>query len=257
MEILEKKDKAKYLIKSFDNEQYAFSFLKKGEMYFNCPTYYRYLGYCEDIEDLNKDHDDANLAVAKSKSIGDICESTIGGCVGVYNNLPVYCMYTVGEKDTKKNLIGVRKEAFEGFKRSKHCCFVICEIAPFFNRIKEVFKDQFWADYISYCGVTLESVMDFLKHNAEVIFRKSLCYAHQQEYRVVLRDDKINARIYGGENSCKICLADGTPYRGIIKRIGDISSFSKIVPYEALTLSDEKYYYFDLNKDYEVINNGK
>lgn len=64
--------KARYLIKSYANEQHAKNFIEKGEMYMNIATYYRYLAYCEKDSPYNID-----WTVDTSKGISDPREGIV------------------------------------------------------------------------------------------------------------------------------------------------------------------------------------
>ncbi|HCY51276.1 MAG TPA: hypothetical protein DHU65_01060 [Clostridiales bacterium] len=236
-------DKARFLIKSFDNVQYAKKFLMEGEMYFNCPAYFRYLAKRGELAKLNN-----NGEVIKNqfKGIGDFNEASIAWTIRVYQNIPIYCMYTVGNNDVKGNNVLLRKKAFDEFKSNNHKYFVVCEKEQFFNRIYSVFAGDGVFMFVSYEGVNPQSEEFYVSHMREALFRKSLSYAHQQEFRIALANDRINSKITYSNQSCEILLSDGQPYRGILRRVGDISAFSKIISYEVLNCFDEKYYSFNI-----------
>ena len=83
-------DKARFLIKSFDNVQYAKKFLMEGEMYFNCPAYFRYLAKRGELAKLNNN---GEAIKNQFKGIGDFNEASIAWTIRVYQNIPIYCMY--------------------------------------------------------------------------------------------------------------------------------------------------------------------
>lgn len=242
------KDIAVYLIKSFDSIKYANNFIQKGEMYFNCPEYYRYLGFQEMLEEANGNYDKINWDKPSSKGISDLNEATVANTIGIYRYTPIYCMYTVGAKDVFGNKIRLRKKAFEEFKNNGHSCFVICKIKDFFDRLKSSLGEDFASDFIKYQKATPKTEMQYLQSRQEVLFRKSPYFCDQQEYRIILPKEKIETKLFFNGKNYTICLTNKDKYKGIIKEIGNISDFSKLITYDQLKSCDN-YYYFSLNTD--------
>lgn len=232
-----------YLVKSYANEQYAKNFIEEGEMYMNTATFYRYLAYREKGCPYNID-----WTQDTSKGISDQREGIVCDSIFLRQNNPMFCMYTVADCDIKgERIIGLKRKAVNEFLANGHTCFVIVPIDEFFNVAISKLNNTCQFDFVHYEKASFESDFQYLISNdLSVLYRKSLRYAHQQEYRIVSSITTKQARIEFDQGKYVIKFEDGTDYRGVTEYIGDISKFARLFKYSDLIDFDKEYYTINL-----------
>ena len=254
-----------YLLK-FIKKAYLDVFLNDG-LYMNAAGYFSVKGYENQvgnmgdkyeclstfpyIEPLKKEKTPAERLQEAETDFDRLCaiSPVIGYNVYIGRNKPIWCCSVVNNSDIEHGSFKFDKRVVRDFfPESSHDAYaVLIDYDSFIKHIHN-YKDKYTMEYAEVCYHNLFERKRI--RESDCIFFKNIELSYQREFRLVIsrrcRVYERNAIIDGIRTRV---LSPKTPYKAYFFKLPDINSMV-IKKFVIDNLKqDEKYIYFDLNKD--------